>query len=114
MSVINEALKMEPCVGFLVTKPPGRFGPLPAEGVAPDDGATQDCLPGSGITEERREPLPESEPAGDPGLGLSGALVELRAASRTSFKKEFLVVANSVICSSGTVSLFFSKKPSTS
>ena len=74
-----------------------------------------DCLPGSGIMDERREPpLAESERAGDAGFGLSGVFADANAASKTSLKNGFLVAARSAICSSGTVSLFFSRNPSTS
>jgi hypothetical protein len=67
------------------------------------------------MTDERRDPaLPESEKAGEAGCGLSGAFVELSAVSRTSLRKGFLVDARRDMCSSGTVSLFFSRNPSTS
>lgn len=76
---------MDPCVGFLVVPPPGRLAPAVA--ALPELGVTHDCRPGSGMIEERREPLlPESEKAGDPGCGLSGAFVVANAASSTSLR----------------------------
>lgn len=109
MSVIREALKIDPCVGFFAARP--RLGAALDED--PLFEPTNDWRPGSGMTDERRElPLPESEPA--LGADPSADLAEFSAASKTSFKKGFLVAAKSAICSSGTVSLFFSRKPSAS
>lgn len=103
---------MDPCVGFFTAAPP-RFAP-PDGGVAVVGVATQDWRPGSGITDDRREPaLPESE-AGELELAPSAVFVDNNAASKTSFKKGFFVEAKRAICSSGTVSLFFSRKPSAS
>ena len=114
MRAMRDALKIDPCVGFLLVTP----GRLPADGLGvtlPELGATKDSLPGSGITEDLRDPpLAESDTAGELGGPPSTPLAEFRAASRTSLKKGFLVDAKSAICSSGTVSLFFSRKPSTS
>jgi hypothetical protein len=64
------------------------------------------------IEDLRELPLPESEKAGEVGFGDSAGFAEARAASRTSFRNLFLVEARSARCSSGTVSLFFSMKPS--
>jgi len=75
---------------------------------------TKEVRPGSGMSECRREAPLVSEKAGELGMGLSGDFVEARAASSTSRRKEFFVDARRVICSSGTVSRFFSKNPSAS
>lgn len=110
INAISEALKMEPCVGFLLTAPV-RFVP----GTAEELWAIKDCRPGSGITDDRRDPaLPESDGAGEAGFVYSVLLEEFKAISKTSRKNKFLVEERRVICSSGTVSLFFSMKPSTS
>ena len=68
MRVISDALKIDPCVGFFGTPPPPtRLGPDVAPALF-GAGAIHDCRPGSGMTEERLDPvLPESEGAGEPG-----------------------------------------------
>src|SRR5258708_18519747 len=80
----------------------GRLGPDAAE-------FTKEVRPGSGMTECRREAPLVSETAGELGRGLSGVFVEARAASSTSRKKVFFVDARRAMCSSGTVSRFFSR-----
>lgn len=106
MSVIKDALKIDPWVGFFAAAAPGRLTLARALVLEP----MKDWRPGSGITDERRE-LPDSE-VGD--ADPSAAFATPKAASSTSFKKGFLEEARRAICSSGTVSLFFSKKPSIS
>ena len=109
MRLASEPLKIEPRVGFFATAP-GRLEPAP---LVPVPLETSEERPGSGIIEDLRElPLPESEKAGEVGFGASEGLTEARAASRTSLRNLFLVEAKSARCSSGTVSLFFSIKPS--
>ena len=91
-------------MGFLATRP-GRFGP--AEAFGPTD--IRATRPGSGIKDERR--VPESD------VGVAGSLPFDEAAiaeSTTSFKKLFFVTWTKAMCSSGTVSRFFSKNPSAS
>lgn len=105
---MREALKMEPRVGFLATAP-GLLGPPDG----PEDTAARVARPGSGMTDDRREVL-VSDSEGEAGLGLSGGFVTVKAVSRTSFKNGFFVEESNARCSSGTVSLFFSMKPSTS
>jgi len=112
MRFAREDLKIDPRVGFLATAP-GLLAPAaPTPLEAPLD--TRDERPGSGMMDDRRElPLPVSEKVAL-GFGDSGAFADERAVSKTSFKNLFLVEANRVKCSSGTVSLFFSINPSTS
>ena len=100
---------MEPSVGFL--EAPTLRAPEPV--VAVDVVDTMDARPGSGIIDDLLElTLPESEAL----LGLAGSdgLALARAASNTSFKNGFFVLARRLRCSSGTVSRFFSRKPSAS
>jgi|SRR6266571_6060098 len=102
----NDALKIDAWVGLRAAAP-GRFGPVAAE-------FTRDVRPGSGMSDWRREAELESERAGELGIGLSGGLVDAKAAPRTSRRNVFFVDARRFMCSSGTVSRFFSKKPSAS
>ena len=109
IKLCKEPLKIEPSVGFLET--PSLRAPEVA--VEADVVDTMEARPGSGITDDLLElTLPESEAL----LGLAGSdgLVLARAASNTSFKNGFFVLARRLRCSSGTVSRFFSKKPSAS
>ena len=69
----------------------------------------RDTRPGSGINDERLLPVSD--------VGVAGSLPFDEAAiaeSMTSFKNLFSVVRIKVMCSSGTVSRFFSRNPSTS
>lgn len=106
---------MLPRVGFRAIAP-GRFAvavvPMLAA-VEPDN--VTDNRPGSGMTEDRREPtLAVSEPADGEDGSISADFGGASAASRTSLRKMFLVADKIASCSSGTVSLFFSRNPSTS
>ena len=100
--LIRDALKIEPSVGFLAT----RLDPGAPEGEL----TARLARPGSGMSDERLLP---SAGEGD-GWGLSGGFDDDKAVSKTSFKNPFLVEDRRDRCSSGTVSLFFSIKPSAS
>ena len=64
ISVINDALNMEPWVGFFPAAP----ARLRLADGGPELDARKERRPGSGMTEPRREPpLPESEKDGEPG-----------------------------------------------
>jgi hypothetical protein len=106
IKLANDALKIDAWVGLRAAAP-GRLGPDPAE-------FTRDVRPGSGICDWRREAELASEKAGELGIGLSGALADDKATPRTSRRNVFFVEARRFMCSSGTVSRFFSKKPSAS
>lgn len=90
MRLIRESLKIDPKVGFRVDAPP-RF--------APPDGMIANLGFGPGLSA---------------AAFADAASAIVVALSSTSFKKLFVEFARRDNCSSGTVSLFFSKKPSVS
>ena len=103
MRLLRDALKMDAWVGFRATAP-GFLGPEVAWDMS-------DCLPGSGMSDCRLELV--SDTVGDAGVASAG-FVAANAASSTSLRNAFFVDISNVMCSSGTVSRFFSRKPSTS
>ncbi len=119
IKLMSDPLKIDPSVGFFPTAPafPDMDPPLELDPAAEDDrDPVMPDLPGSGISDDLFvEPALLSDMAGEPGRFVGSApLVEASAASRTSFMNVFRVEARRASCSSGTVSLFFSRNPSAS